>query len=70
MQLILVAIVIFFPQTVTAFLDKEIKYDLDKVKIDAPEQEKNPDKERSMEDLFKQGTPVPGSDKVRFMRSV
>lgn len=64
MQLMLVAIVIFFPQTVTAFLDKEVKYDLDKVKIDAPEQEKNPDKERSMDELFNQGTPVPGSDKL------
>jgi tripartite ATP-independent transporter DctM subunit len=34
MQIILVCIVIFIPQTVTAFLDKEIKYDLDKVKIE------------------------------------
>ena len=34
MQIILVCIVIFVPQTVTAFLDKEIKYDLDKVKIE------------------------------------
>ena len=58
MQLMLVAIVIFVPQTVTAFLDKEVKYDLDKVKIDAPEQEKAPDKERTMDELFKQGTSV------------
>jgi tripartite ATP-independent transporter DctM subunit len=36
MQLMLVAIVIFFPQTVTVFLDKEQKIDLDKVKIEAP----------------------------------
>ncbi len=64
MQLMLVAIVIFFPQTVTAFLDKEVKYDLDKVQINAPEKEQNPEKERSMDDLFKQGTPVPGGDKV------
>jgi tripartite ATP-independent transporter DctM subunit len=34
MQIFLVCIVIFVPQTVTAFLDKEIKYDLDKVKIE------------------------------------
>ena len=34
MQLILVAIVIFVPQTVTAFLDKEEKIDLDKVNLE------------------------------------
>ena len=33
MQLILVAIVIFVPQTVTAFLDKEVAVDTDKVEI-------------------------------------
>ncbi|WP_048440141.1 TRAP transporter large permease subunit [Caenimonas sp. SL110] len=36
MQLILVAIVIFIPQTVTVFLDKEVKVDIDKVKIEMP----------------------------------
>ncbi len=36
MQLILVAIVIFIPQTVTVFLDKEVKIDIDKVKIEMP----------------------------------
>ncbi|HEV7915642.1 MAG TPA: TRAP transporter large permease subunit, partial [Albitalea sp.] len=36
LQLMLVVIVIFFPQTVTVFLDKEVKIDLDKVKIEAP----------------------------------
>ncbi len=36
MQIILVFIVIFVPQTVTVFLDKEVKVDLDKVKIEAP----------------------------------
>jgi tripartite ATP-independent transporter DctM subunit len=36
MQLILVVIVIFVPQTVTMFLDKEVKIDLDKVQIEAP----------------------------------
>lgn len=34
MQLVLVAIVIFVPQTVTAFLDKEEKIDLDKVNLE------------------------------------
>jgi tripartite ATP-independent transporter DctM subunit len=36
MQLILVAIVIFVPQTVTIFLDKPEVVDLDKVKIEVP----------------------------------
>ncbi|MBC5766861.1 TRAP transporter large permease [Ramlibacter albus] len=36
MQVLLVAVVIFVPQTVTVFLDKEEKVDLDKVKIEAP----------------------------------
>ncbi len=36
MQMILVMIVIFFPQTVTVFLDKEEKIDIDKVKIEIP----------------------------------
>ncbi|GGH49481.1 C4-dicarboxylate ABC transporter [Comamonas phosphati] len=36
MQVILVAIVIFFPQTVTVFLDKEVAVDLDKVQLDMP----------------------------------
>ena len=36
MQLMLVAVVIFVPQTVTVFLDKEVKVDLDKVQIEMP----------------------------------
>ena len=36
MQLLLVAIVIFFPQTVTIFLDKEVVVDLDKVQLEMP----------------------------------
>ncbi|WP_298923340.1 TRAP transporter large permease subunit [uncultured Ramlibacter sp.] len=36
MQLVLVAIVIFVPETVTAFLDKEEKVDIDKVQIELP----------------------------------
>jgi tripartite ATP-independent transporter DctM subunit len=36
MQIILVFIVIFVPQTVTVFLDKEQKVDIDKVKIEMP----------------------------------
>jgi hypothetical protein len=36
MQVLLVLVVIFVPQTVTVFLDKEEKIDLDKVKIEIP----------------------------------
>jgi tripartite ATP-independent transporter DctM subunit len=43
MQIMLVAIVIFIPQTVTVFLDKEIIVDLDKVKIEMPADESKPD---------------------------
>jgi len=39
MQLMLVAIVIFFPQSVTAFLDKEQVVDIDKVVIEMPKDE-------------------------------
>ena len=62
-QVIMVGLIIAFPAIVSGGLDKEPVIDLDKVKIDRPEDEKAPDKERSMDDLFKQGTPVPGSDK-------
>jgi tripartite ATP-independent transporter DctM subunit len=37
MQVMLVGVVIFFPQTVTTFLDKEVVVDVDKVQIDMPE---------------------------------
>ncbi|MDR7093899.1 TRAP transporter large permease [Hydrogenophaga laconesensis] len=41
MQLLLVAIVIFFPQTVTVFLDKEVEVDLDKVQLEMPADEES-----------------------------
>ncbi len=53
LQLVLVVIVIFFPQTVTVFLDKEIKVDLDKVKIEAPTETGYGDKNQNIDDLFK-----------------
>lgn len=37
MQILLVVVVIFVPQTVTAFLDKEVKVDIDKVVIEMPQ---------------------------------
>jgi tripartite ATP-independent transporter DctM subunit len=36
MQLILVAVLIFYPGMVTMWLDKEVNYDLDKIKIELP----------------------------------
>ena len=42
MQLILVVIVIFVPETVTMFLDKEEKIDLDKVVIEMPSEQEVP----------------------------
>ena len=56
MQLILVAIVIFFPQTVTVFLDKEVKVDIDKVRIEAPTKSDfgaTKEGEQNLDELFK-----------------
>ena len=61
LQLVLVAIVIAFPQTVTAFLDKEIKVDLDKVQIETPKGsygDKNND--AALDEMFKSQQPAPG----------
>ena len=54
MQLLLVVIVIFVPQTVTMFLDKEQKIDIDKVQIDMPAREEaNPmDEQKNVDELF------------------
>ncbi|MDH6170287.1 tripartite ATP-independent transporter DctM subunit [Variovorax boronicumulans] len=68
MQLLLVAIVIFFPQTVTVFLDKEKVVDIDKVNLDMPADAMPPPEPDSngvnMEDPFGNGkkteeTPAP-----------
>ena len=53
LQLMLVVIVIFFPQTVTVFLDKAEKIDLDKVKIEAPTDKSYGDKNQNLDELFK-----------------
>jgi hypothetical protein len=39
LQLLLVVVVIFFPQTVTTFLDKPIQVDLNTIQIEAPPEE-------------------------------
>ncbi len=53
MQIILVAVVIFFPQTVTSFLDKEVKIDLDKVNIEVPESDNKKRDDFDANSLFK-----------------
>jgi len=49
MQLILVVIVIFVPETVTMFLDKEEKVDLDKVVIEMPAEQEVPEAELKLD---------------------
>jgi len=71
LQLLLVAIVIFVPQTVTIFLDKTEVIDLDKVQVEAPvsDQPNNDDeseeaRQKRMDDLFKgSSTPSPEPEK-------
>ena len=59
MQIILVFVVIFVPQSVTMFLDKDIVVDIDKVKIEiqAPNESKSTmsdaEEQKKMEELFK-----------------
>jgi len=58
LQLILVVIVIFIPQTVTVFLDKQEKVDLDKVQLEAPVDDLQAaptlDDQKMIDDLFKE----------------
>ncbi len=64
-QVIMVALIITFPVIVSGGLDKETATDLDKVVVPRDAEEKAPEKERSMDDLFKQSgtpaTPAPGA---------
>lgn len=53
MQLLLVVIVIFVPQTVTVFLDKKVVVDLDKVKLEIPDIPKDDAPDMNPEDIFK-----------------
>jgi len=54
MQLLLVAIVIAFPQTVTVFLDKAVVVDVDKVQLEMPVDSESPlpENEIDMDDPF------------------
>jgi hypothetical protein len=57
LQLILVVVVIFVPQTVTIFLDKQEKVDLDQVHLEAPiedlQEAPKLDDQKMIDDLFK-----------------
>ena len=52
MQLLLVAIVIVFPQTVTVFLDKAVVVDVDKVQLEMPTDSEAPMQDIDMENPF------------------
>lgn len=52
MQLLLVAVVIVFPQTVTVFLDKAVVVDVDKVQLEMPTESEAPLSEIDMENPF------------------
>ena len=54
LQLLLVVIVIFIPQTVTVFLDKPVVLDLDKVEMPAPDMQAPSDNQGSLDELLKQ----------------
>lgn len=55
LQLILVVVVIFFPQTVTVFLDKPIDIDINSIQIEVPAEDNNGsdmDDEQRIKDLY------------------
>jgi hypothetical protein len=68
LQLLLVAIVIFVPQTVTALLDKPQVVDLDKVKIEMPSDAENEkaqtdsssDDQKAIDEMMKQAPGAQG----------
>lgn len=54
LQLLLVVVVIFFPQTVTAFLDKPLDIDVNSIQIEAPAEDNyggNMDEEQKIKEL-------------------
>jgi len=58
LQLLLVVVVIFVPETVTAFLDKVEKVDLDKVQIEMPIDElANTSDDNRITDILEQKKP-------------
>ena len=68
MQVMLVVIVIFVPQTVTVFLDKEIVVDVDKVKIEIPVDAENASKDPAS--MLKPAVSTPtGTDSVSIEKA-
>jgi TRAP-type mannitol/chloroaromatic compound transport system permease large subunit len=60
-QMIMVGLIIAFPGIVSSGLDKDVKVDLDKVKIEMPAEDRGNDaKERTNEELFRL-PPAPGA---------
>lgn len=57
MQLLLVAVVILFPQTVTVFLDKAVVVDVDKVQLEMPAESEAPMPEIDMDNPFNNKAP-------------
>ena len=63
LQLLLVVVVIFVPQTVTVFMDEKVVVDLDSVVIEAPVQEESTeDVQERTEDLLKDLKAAPAAD--------
>ncbi|MFN0314439.1 MAG: TRAP transporter large permease subunit [Burkholderiales bacterium] len=65
LQLVLVGVVIFFPQTVMVFLDKKEIFDADKIKIEVPAQEESDpaSNQKQIQELFGGGAqPEPNAD--------
>jgi tripartite ATP-independent transporter DctM subunit len=56
LQLMLVVIVIFVPKTVTVFLDTEKKLDIDKLRIEIPDEESSKDEEKSLKSFLGDST--------------
>jgi tripartite ATP-independent transporter DctM subunit len=72
MQLMLVVIVIFVPQTVTIFLDKEVAVDLDQVQIEMPVdgyQGSSADEQKAMDELFKNAAASDAADAAAAARA-
>jgi tripartite ATP-independent transporter DctM subunit len=63
LQLLLVAVVIAFPQTVTALLDKPVAVDLDKVEIPMGKPERSDDGKPSLDELFRNAEPPASAPK-------
>jgi tripartite ATP-independent transporter DctM subunit len=62
LQLLLVVIVIFFPQTVTVFLDKEKVIDTDKIQLEIPDAGKMDEPDMDADKLFKDASPIPAPE--------